>query len=136
MVFDPVVREYLYYRKRAFISGDTNVFIAHYPFLGQNNDLGTGINSEILLAEMYHRTFKLIDGDIDYEHYARMQVRQNGRSAEVILSMQEIYLNEDFSFTGSQVTLKLFLQQVDNRWLIIRTDERTQGELEIERRCK
>ena len=130
----PAVLEYLYYRKRAFISGEMGEFLDRYPALRTGADAASGINDEARQVALYKQTFTLIDGDIDPEHYERMTVRRNGASAEVIIHMLEIYLLEDFSITGSEVRLKLALQQTaDGGWTVVRTDALTDGELARER---
>lgn len=130
------VREYLYHRKRAFIAGDVTEFLARYPALGQGADPAAGINDEARLIALYKRTFTLIDGDIDPEHYERIKVRRDGASAEAIINMLEVYVRPDFSITGGQVRLKLSLQQIGGTWTVVRTDALNEGEFSRERQCR
>lgn len=126
------VHEYLYYRKRAFISGETQEFLARYPALQQGADPTSGVNDEARQIALYKKAFTLIDGDIDPEHYERIKVRHDGTSAEVIIHMLEIYLRQGYSITGSEVLLKLSLQQQSGTWTVVRTDALIDGE----RQCR
>ena len=131
----PAVLEYLYYRKRAVISGEPRELLDRYPALGAGAAAASGVNDEVRMVAIFKQAFTLIDGDIDPEHYERMKVRRNGASAEVIIHMLEIYLRQGFSITGSEVRLKLSLQQVAGAWTVIRTDALNDAELAHERQC-
>jgi hypothetical protein len=132
----PAVLEYLYYRKRAFISGETGEFLDRYPALREGADAASGVNDEARLVAIFKRAFTLIDGNIDPEHYERMTVRRDGASAEVIIHMLEVYLRQDFSITGSESRLKLSLQQSADTWTVVRTDALNDAELARERQCR
>ncbi len=131
----PAVLEYLYYRKRAVISGETREFLDRYPALREGADAASGVNDEVRMIAIFKQAFTLIDGDIDPEHYERMKVRRNGASVEVIIHMLEIYLRQDFSITGSELRLKLSLQQAAGTWTVVRTDALNDAELAHERQC-
>jgi len=131
----PVVLEYLYYRKRAVISGETREFLDRYPALREGANAASGVNDEARMIAIFKQAFTLIDGDIDPEHYERMKVRRNGASVEVIIHMLETYLRRGFSITGSESRLKLSLQQSADTWTLVRTDALTDGELARERQC-
>lgn len=131
-----VVREYLYYRKRAFISGETREFLDRYPALREGANAASGINDEARQVAVFKGAFTLIDGDIEPEHYERITVRRNGASAEVIVHMLELYLRQDFSITGGESRLKLSLQQSAGTWTVVRTDALNDAELARERQCR
>ncbi len=131
----PVVLEYLYYRKRAVISGETREFLDRYPALREGANAASGVNDEARMIAIFKQAFTLIDGDIDPEHYERMKVRRDGASVEVIIHMLETYLRRGFSITGGESRLKLSLQQSADTWTLVRTDALTDGELARERQC-
>jgi hypothetical protein len=130
------VREYLYYRKRAFISGETGEFLDRYPALREGVDAASGINDEARQVAVFRGAFTLIDGDIEPEHYERITVQRNGASAEVIVHMLERYLRQDFSITGGESRLKLSLQQSAGTWTVVRTDALIEPEFARERQCR
>lgn len=132
----PAVLEYLYYRKRAFISGETQEFFARYPALRERADAASGINDEARMVAIFKQAFNFIDGDIAPEHYERMKVRRNGASSEVIIHMLEVYLRRDFSIAGGESRLKLSLQQSAGTWTVVRTDALIEGEFACERQCR
>lgn len=85
------VREYLYYRKQAVINQNVSKLWERYPDLKQANPQ-SGINAEASVVANY-RTFKLVDGNIQAEHYERLKAKVSGDRAEVIIHGMETYLS-------------------------------------------
>jgi hypothetical protein len=119
--------EYLYLRKKAFVSGDLNVLWNRFPDLKYGADPSTGVNVEADEAASY-RQLGLIDGDISLDSYQRMAFQVRGDDAEITIHGFEMYLRKDFSQSGSELWMRLFLRRDGRRWSVFRTDEVTSAE--------
>ncbi len=119
--------EYLYLRKQAFITGDLNRLWARYPALRQGADPSTGVNAEASDMASFHQ-LGLIDGDIAPESYARMAIRMRDDDAEITIHGFEMYLRRDFSQSGSELWIRLFLRRDGRRWTVVKSDEVTVAE--------
>lgn len=120
-------QEYLYLRKQAFITGDLNRLWARYPALRQGADPSTGVNDEASKMASFHQ-LGLIDGDVAPESYERIGIRMRDDDAEITIHGFETYLRKDFSQSGSELWIRLFLRRDGRRWTIVKTDEVTDAE--------
>ena len=127
----PAILEYFYYRKRAFISNDLAELWTRYPDLRENVDFLQGINAEEIFIGFLQNGNPLIDGDIDLQHYEPMKIKMFDSKAEVHLHGQEIFLrvdeNGDFREAGHEFQIVLYLEKVDGRWTVYKTDQYRQG---------
>lgn len=127
----PAILEYFYYRKRAFISNDLAELWTRYPDLRENVDFLQGINADEIFIGFLQGGNPLIDGDIDLQHYEPMKIKIFDSKAEVHLHGQEIFLrvdeNGDFREAGHEFQIVLYLEKVDGRWTVYKTDQYRQG---------
>lgn len=134
MLMKPV-REYLYYRKQAVITGDVQVLWDRYPELQYGVDISRGINSEEFLVYNM-KSLKSFDGNIFPEYYDRIKVYLAGGLAEVLVQGVELYLYRDdsqFEDLGGEFKIVLYLISRDNQpWTVYRTDEVTQAEWDLQ----
>ena len=127
----PAVQEYFYYRKKAVIAADIHGLWEHYPELENGKDISKGINAEEQAISGY-QTLKVFDGNIQPEEYERMKVKLAGDQAEVLVHGVELYLWIDktgnFSNSGGEFKIVLFLQRTRDQWSVYKTDEVTMSE--------
>jgi hypothetical protein len=126
VAFRPVVRRYFYYRKQVVITGDVTILHREYPDLKQATDVRAGINAEPNLVTAWGRD--IVDGNVELEHYARFLVRQDGDKAVLLINGLEEYLHKNFTDSGGQLQLLLFLERRDGLWTVVKTDETTLAE--------
>lgn len=122
----PAVLKYFYYRKQAIISRNVEGIWEEYPELRTDTDNLKGINAEGFLVSVY-QGLKLLDGNIFPEYYDRMKVKIQGDEMEVLLHGMELYLFQDpyqqFSDSGGEFKIILFLRMKDGVWDVFKTDE-------------
>ena len=127
----PAILEYFYYRKRAHISNNLAELWTRYPDLQENVDFYKGINAEEIFIGFFQGRNPLIDGDIDLQHYEPMKIKMFDGKAEVHLHGQEIFLrvdeNGDFMQAGGEFRIVLYLEKVDGKWTVSKTDQYRQG---------
>jgi hypothetical protein len=127
----PAVQEYFYYRKQAVVTGNIKVLWERYPALQNGADISKGINAEQSIIASYE-TLKPFDGNIFPEEYEHIKVKWLGDKAEVLVHGTELYLWRDtagnFTNSGGEFKVILFLEKRNNRWHVYRTDEVTMAE--------
>jgi hypothetical protein len=125
------ILEYFYYRKRAFISNDLAELWSRYPDLRENVDFLKGINAEEIIIGFLQGGNPLIDGNIDLQHYEPIKIKMFDGKAEVHIHGQEIFLrideNGDFREAGHEFRIVLFLEKLDGKWTVYKTDQYRQG---------
>ena len=124
----PAVLEYFHFRKQAVLSGDLNTFYQRYPDLEHNTNVESGINTEsTLISNM--RALAPVDGNILPEYYEKIKVNQSENDVQVLVHGMELYLREnsqgEFSESGGEFKLVLFMRQHGKTWQIYKTDEVT-----------
>jgi len=121
----PAIREYFYYRQKAIVSNNLEEFWIHYPELKSGMDVTKGINEEEFLVSNY-QFLKPFDGNFFPEQYERIRVKIINDKAEVYVHGMELLLyvdeNGDFQESGGEITIVLFMQKQNNRWLVYKTD--------------
>lgn len=122
----PAVREYLYYLKKAVVSGDLSELWERYPNLKQGMNAQAGINVEQNTVQAYS-SLNPFDGDIVPEAYERIKVKMSGDTVDVMVHGSETYLiNFDagkFDGTGSEFRIILSLHKQDNFWTVYKTTD-------------
>ncbi|OAB40350.1 hypothetical protein [Paenibacillus antarcticus] len=117
-------REYMYYRTQAVINKDINILWDKYPDLKDNIDPKQGVNVEKDELKSLNHNFKLLDANYNIESYERMKVKKINANEVVLLIHGTIsYLRTDFDESGGEYLIKIFLEQKDNHWMVVRTDE-------------
>ena len=131
VAFLPTVLEYFYYRKQAIITNNIEALWTQYPELKNNVNIEQGINSEEF-AVMNYQGLKPFDGNISPEHYERFKVKLTNGQAEVLVHGMELYIfldeNDSFQESGGEFKIILYLQMINKRWVVYKTDEVTIGE--------
>ena len=122
------VLEYFHFRKQAVLSGDLNAFYQRYPDLEHNTNVESGINTEsTLISNM--RALAPVDGNILPEYYEKIKVNQSENDVQVLVHGMELYLREnsqgEFSESGGEFKLVLYMRQHGKTWQIYKTDEVT-----------
>lgn len=87
----------------------------------------TVVNAELEVVARY-LGMDVIDGNVQPEAYARFRVQEDGDKAVVLVNGTELYVRKDFSESGGQVQLLLFLERRNDVWTVVRTDETTEAE--------
>ena len=127
----PIVREYFYYRKGAVLSGDLATFYLRYPELEKGINLDSGINFEAHLVESL-QSLHPFDGDIHPEYYEKIKVKDLRADPQILVHGMELYLWQDadgtFNETGGEFILVLLLQEKEDIWQIVQTNEVTLAE--------
>ena len=127
----PAVQEYLYYRKKAIVAHDINILWNRYPDLKSGADIPKGINAEGFIVSVY-QGLKLIDGNVFPEGMEQIKVKLEGDRAEVLVHGIALFLWIDekgnFTDSGGEFKVVLFLQQKNNQWDVYKTDEVTMVE--------
>ncbi len=125
MLMKPV-REYLYYRKQAVISGDPQILWDRYPAMAFGRDPAHGIDNEAFMIGNF-QALKPFDGNIAPEAYDRIRVvlGEDG-TAQVLVHGMELYLYVDpaggFDESGGEFKLVLFLfSRDDQAWTVCKT---------------
>jgi hypothetical protein len=68
----------------------------------------------------------LLDANFSEESRGRIKVNKiNDNETIVLVHGDIVYLNDDFDESGREILIKLFLEQIDNVWTVIKTDEYT-----------
>ncbi len=79
-----------------------------------------------------YKSFNLFDGNIFPEYYERIKVKMTQDGAEVLVHGMELYLFVDdygnFSDSGGEFKIVLYLKKKDARWNVYKTDEVTLSE--------
>ena len=131
VTFMPTVLEYFYYRKQAIITNNIEALWKQYPELKNNVNVEQGINSEEFTVKNY-QGLKPFDGNISPEHYERFKVKVTNGQAEVLVHGMELYTfldeNDNFQESGGEFKIILYLQMINGRWVVHKTDEVTIGE--------
>ncbi|RXT03879.1 hypothetical protein [Ammoniphilus sp. CFH 90114] len=118
------VREYFYYRTHAAVKGDIQILWNRYPDLKNNVDPKTGVNNEEFEVISLRESFTLIDANFDPESYERIKVKMVNDKEVIVLVHGHIgYLRDDFDDSGGEILIKLFLEQKENQWTVVKTDE-------------
>lgn len=125
--FVPMVNRYFYVRKQAVLAGDPEVLWREFPALKEGNNRQAGINAEAGVISGY-RSAGPIDGNVDPESYARLKVLVDGDKAVVLVNGTEMYLTKEFTESGGQVQVMLYLEKAGAGWRLVRTDETTLAE--------
>jgi hypothetical protein len=124
----PAVREYLYYRKKAVVSGDVSVLWKRYPDLKQGMNAQAGINVEQNIVQIYS-ILKPFDGNIFPEQYEQIKVKMNGDTSEVMVHGMELYLvtftSGKFDESGGEFRIILSLRKQGNLWTVYKTTDIT-----------
>ena len=127
----PAVLEYFYYRKQAMISGSVETLWEKYPELKNDIDFSKGVNSEGFFISNYHG-LKLFDGNIFPEAYEPIKVKVKPDETEVLVHGMELYLfldeNREFTESGGEIKIVLYLHLKDGHWVVFKTDEVLQSE--------
>ncbi|MCD4674312.1 MAG: hypothetical protein K8R77_16745 [Anaerolineaceae bacterium] len=127
----PTIKEYLYFRKKSVISGDTKDLWENFPELREGTDIEKGINSEEFIVANY-QSLKPFDGNIFPEYYERFKVKVSNDGTEVLVHGMELYLwldeNNKFKDSGGEFKIVLYLHKKDSRWVVYKTDEVTISE--------
>jgi len=117
-------RLYMYYRTQAVINKDINILWDKYPDLKDNKDPKQGVNNEKDELDSLNQSFKLLDANYNIESYERMKVKTINDNEVIVLIHGSIsYLRTDFDESGGEYLIKLYLEQKDNHWMVVRTDE-------------
>ena len=131
VAFMPTVLEYFYYRKQAIITNDIEALWTQYPELRNAVNIEQGINSEEFTVTNY-QGLKPFDGNISPEHYERFKVKLTNGQAEILVHGMELYTfldeNNNFEESGGEFKIILYLQMINGRWVVYKTDEVTIGE--------
>lgn len=129
--FMPIIREYFHYRKQAIILSNMDQFWARFPGLRQGVDIEKGINLEEFTMTGY-KGLNPFDGNIFPEYYERIKVKMTPDGTEVLIHGMELYLWMDdygnFSDSGGEFKIVLYLQKKGARWNVYKTDEVTLSE--------
>ncbi|MDF2630143.1 MAG: exported protein of unknown function [Symbiobacteriaceae bacterium] len=126
-VFHPIVNRYFYVRKQAVLAGDPAVVWREFPALKEGYDGQAGINAEADAVGGY-KSLTFIDGNMQPESYARLKAQADGDRAVVLVNGSEVYLHKDFSESGGQVQVMLYLEKTGDGWTVVKTDETTLAE--------
>jgi hypothetical protein len=120
------VNEYLYYRTQAVVNNDINILWDQYQALKNNIDLNLGVNVEKYEVESLNEGFELIDANFNIESYERIKVKKISDHEVIVLIHSSItYLRDDFEDSGGEYLIKVFLENEDNHWTVVKTDEYT-----------
>lgn len=120
------VTEYMYYRTQAVVNNDINILWNMYPDLKGNMDLKQGINVEKMEVESLNQHFDLLDANYNLESNERIKVKTiNDIQGIVLVHGSTTYLRNDFDLSGGEYLIELHIEQIDNRWKVIKTDEYT-----------
>jgi hypothetical protein len=115
----------------AFISNDLTELWIRYPDLRENIDFYKGINAEEIFVGFLQGGNPLIDGNVDLQHYEPIKIKMFDGKAEVHLHGQEIFLrvdeNGDFREAGHEFSIVLYLEKLDGKWTVNKTDQYRQG---------
>lgn len=123
------VRKYLHYRTQSVLKKDIQVLWGKYPLLQNNSDQKSGINDELNDIETLNNSSNLIDANFSEESRSRINVNKiNDNDSIVLVHGDIVYLSDDFDESGSEILIKLFLEQKDNEWIVVKTDEYTEAE--------
>lgn len=124
----PAVLEYFFFRKQAVLSGDLNTFYQRYPELEFGTDIEKGINTESRFISNMHG-LDPIDGNIHPAYYEKIKVHQSETGVQVLIHGMELYLQKnaqgEFSESGGEFELVLFMRQEGDLWQVYQTDEVT-----------
>lgn len=120
------VTEYMYYRTQAVLNKDINILWDKYQALKDNIDLKKGVNVEKYEVESLNESFELIDANFNIEGNERIKVKTINDDEVIVLIHGGIaYLRNDFGDSGGEYLIKVFLEQKDNHWTVVKTDEYT-----------
>ncbi|WP_075618603.1 hypothetical protein [Paenisporosarcina indica] len=120
------ITEYMYYRTQAVVNNDINILWDQYQALKDNIDLKQGINVEKYEVESLNESFELIDANFNIESNGRIKVKTiNDNEVIVLIHSGIAYLRNDFGDSGGEHLIKVFLEQKDNHWTVVKTDEYT-----------
>jgi hypothetical protein len=122
----PAVLEYLYYRKKAVLTGDVGVLWAQYPDLREDVNIIEGVNrEEFFVNNMQGLNF--FDGNILPDAYERMRFKMIDKTMMVRMHGLELYLftNESGQFqeSGGEFLLILYLRVQNGRWTVYKTHD-------------
>ena len=71
----------------------------------------------------------MLDANYDIESYERIKVKTiNENEAIVLVHGSIVYLRNDFDESGGEYLIKVFLEQKDKHWTVVKTDRYTQSE--------
>ncbi|HHY21163.1 MAG TPA: hypothetical protein GX525_04610, partial [Bacilli bacterium] len=105
---------------------DINILWEKYPSLENNIDRELGVNVEKYEVETLNRSFDLLDANYNIESYERIKVKAIDENEVVVLVHGSIvYLKNDFEESGGECLIEVFLEQKDNHWSVVKTDEYT-----------
>lgn len=120
------VRKYMYYRTQAVINNDINILWDKYPNLKDDIDREQGVNVEKDELKTLNESFELIDANFNIESYERIKVKTiNENEVIVLLHGSILYLRSDFDVSGGELLIKVFLENKDDDWKVVKTDEYT-----------
>lgn len=124
------VYEYFHHRKLALVARDIELLWSRFPHLRTAADLGTGVNKEEWLVTNSSEARSLADVSYAIEGYDRMHASVSSDEAVVRVHGVEMYIASDFSTSGGEFILDLFLRYEPDqgRWSVVRTDEMTSVE--------
>lgn len=125
--FMPMVHRYFHVRKQAVLAGDPEIIWREFPALKDGRNSQAGINDEATAIAGY-RPLAPIDGNVAPESYARLKALVDGDKAILLVNGTEIYLTKEFSQSGGQVQLMLYLEKRRDAWTLVKTDETTIAE--------
>ncbi len=118
------VREYMYYRTQAVLNNDINILWEKYPKLMKNSDQKEGVNVEKYEVESLNEGFDLLDANFNIEGYERMKVKTINENEIIVLVHGGIgYLRTDLDESGGEYLIKLYLEDKENQWTVVKTDE-------------
>ncbi|MFX3673940.1 MAG: hypothetical protein ACE3JQ_05800 [Paenisporosarcina sp.] len=120
------VREYMYYRTQAVVNEDINILWNKYPDLKDHIDQKHGINVEKYQVDSLNEHFELLDANYNIERYENIKVKTiNDHKVIVLVHGSMVYLRNDFDESGREFLIKVFLEQKDSHWTVVKTDEYT-----------
>ncbi|MFX3633849.1 MAG: hypothetical protein ACE3L7_26200 [Candidatus Pristimantibacillus sp.] len=124
------IREYMYYRTQATVNKDIDQLWNKYPDLQENINQLQGINIEKFEVEFFKNSFDLLDANYDIEKYGKIKVKFVNDTEVIVLVHGSIeYIRDDFDLSGGEHLIRVFLQQKDKGWTVVKTDEHTMSEL-------
>ncbi|WP_456275271.1 hypothetical protein [Bacillus sp. AK128] len=120
------ITEYMYYRTQSVLKNDIKLLWDHYPLLRENSDPQNGVNIEGFEVESLNEGFNLLDANFNIESYDQLKVKEISNNEVIVLVHGSIsYIREDFTVSGGEYLIKVFLGWEDNKWTVKKTDEYT-----------
>lgn len=132
VLYHNIITEYFHYRTKAVIENDINILYEQYPALSEDISLEEGINIEGSVLENYNAGLTLIDANFNLEQYDRLKVNRISEDEAVLLVHGFLlYITEDFTESGGEFLMEVYLKKHDERWTVVKTDEYTLEEYKV-----